>query len=181
MSNEKGQFFFDLADLQREYEIFISAKQSGIQMPLILVDNDFSTQKIDLPYVSIDLSEDAKKIYQTLTFNSQMKELYRQQKVEDQLKAISSDSSFYGSPDFVLHLKDYISMPTIKDYITELVTQVGVRRDEKRSVLKVLGVYSDLSVFEPMVLVDMVPVFDIDWVLAIQPEKIERIEVVTSP
>ena len=181
MSNEKGQFFFDLAKLNGEYEIFISAKQNGKQMPLILVDNDYSTHKIDLPYVPVELSEESKKLYQRLTFNSQVQELYRQQKVEDQLKAFSSDSSFYGLPDFSLKLKVYIDMPTIKDYISELIPQVGVRHEGKRTVLKVLGEYSDLSVYEPMVLVDMVPIFDIDRVLAMQPDKIERIEVVTIP
>jgi len=181
LSNEKGQFFFDLADLHGEYEIFISAKQNAKQMPLIFVDNDFSTQKMDLPYVPVDVSEGSKKLYQTLTFNSQMQKIYHQQKVEDQLKSFSSDSAFYGSPDFVLILKNYIGMPTIKDYISELLPQVGVRHEGKRTILKVLGARSDLDIYEPMVLVDMVPVFDIDRVLAIDPGKLERIEVVTTP
>lgn len=47
--------------------------------------------------------------------------------------------------------------------------------------MKVLGAYSDLAVFDPLVLVDMVPVFDVDRVLALQPDKIDRIEVVTIP
>lgn len=181
LSNEKGQFFFDLATLKGEYEIFISAKSNGQQMPLILVDNDFSTQTIELPYVPVDLSEESKKCYQSLIFNSQIQELYRQQTIEEEMKSFSSDSSFYGLPDFVLPLKVYIDMPTIKDYVSELMPQVGIRHEGKRTVLKVLGPYSDLSVYEPMVLVDMVPVFDIDRVLKIAPEKIERVEVVTKP
>jgi hypothetical protein len=179
LTNEKGQFFFDLSKLKGEYEIFISAKSN--ENPLILVDNDFSTQKIDLPYIPLDLSEESKKLYQSLAFNSQMQTLYMQQKVESELKSFSSDSSFYGKPDFVLKLDKYIAMPSVKDYIYELIPQVGVRHDGKRTTLKVLGVYSDLSLNDPLVLVDMVPVFDIDRVLELQPDKIERIEVVTVP
>lgn len=181
LSNDKGQFFFDLASLKGEYEIFISAKSNGQQMPLILVDNDFSTQTIELPYIPVDLSGESKKRYQTLIFNSQIQELYKQQTLEEELKSFSSDSSFYGIADFVLPLKVYIDMPTIKDYISELMPQVGIRHEGKRTVLKVLGPYSDLGVYEPMVLVDMVPVFDIDRVLKIPPDKIERVEVVTKP
>lgn len=179
LTNEKGQFFFDLSKLKGEYEIFISAKST--ENPLILVDNDFSTQKIDLPYVSVDLSEESKKVYQSLTFNSQMQTLYMQQKVESELKSFSSDSSFYGKPDFVLKLDKYIAMPSLKDYIYELIPQLGVRHDGKRTTLKVLGVYSDLALNDPLVLVDMVPVFDIDRALELQPDKIERIEVVSVP
>jgi len=179
LTNENGQFFFDLSKLKGEYEIFISAKSN--ENPLILVDNDFSTQKIELPYVPVDLSEESKKIYQSLAFNSQMQTLYMQQKVESELKSFSSDSSFYGKPDFVLNLDKYIAMPGLKDYIYELIPQLGVRHDEKRTTLKVLGVYSDLAIHDPLVLVDMVPIFDIDRVLELQPDKIERIELVTVP
>jgi len=179
LTNEKGQFFFDLSKLKGEYEIFISAKSN--ENPLILVDNDFSTQKIELPYVPLDLSEESKKIYQSLAFNSQMQALYMQQKVESEMKSFSSDSSFYGKPDFVLKLDKYIAMPSVKDYIYELMPQLGVRHDGKRTTLKMLGVYSDLSLNDPLVLVDMVPIFDIDRVLELQPDKIERIELVTVP
>ena len=181
LTNENGQFFFDLSKLKGEYEIFISAKSNENKNPLIFVDNDFSTQKIELPYVSLDLSEESKKIYQSLAFNSQMQTLYMQQKVEFELKSFSSDSTFYGKPDFVLKLDKYIVLPSVKDYIYELMPQLGVRHDGKRTTLKVLGVYSDLTLSDPLVLVDMVPIFDIDRVLELQPDKIERIEVVTVP
>jgi len=179
LTNEKGQFFFDLSKLKGEYEIFISAKSN--ENPLILVDNDFSTQKIELPYVPVNLSEKFKKLYQSLAFNSQMQTLYMQQKVESEVKSFSSDSSFYGKPDFVLRLDKYIAMPSVRDYIYELMPQLGIRHEGKKTTLKMLGVYSDLAIHDPLVLVDMVPVFDIDRVLELQPDKIERIELVTIP
>jgi len=181
IANEKGKFYFDLSKLKGEYELFISAKSYEKQIPLILVDNDFSSQKIELPYVPVDLSEASKIHYQSLAFNSQMQTLYLQQKIEDDMKSFSSDSSFYGKPDIVLHLDKYIAMPSMKDYIYELIPQLGVRHDGKRNILKVLGVYSDLAINDPLVLVDMVPIFDIDRVLELQPDKIDRIEVMTVP
>jgi hypothetical protein len=181
LTNEKGQFFFDLSKLNGDYEIFISAKANENQTPLILVDNDFSTQEVKLPYLPVNLSDKSKALYQSLTFNSQMQTLYRQKESEEMAKSFSSDSAFYGTPDFVLKLVDFIALPTVKDYFYELVPQVGVRKDDKKSVLKVLGNFSELAIYEPLVLIDMVPIFDIDKVLALQPEKIERIEVVTTP
>lgn len=180
-TNDKGRFFFDLSRLEGEFEIFISAKADDNKTPLILVDNDFSTDRIELPYVPVDLSPESKNIYQLVVFNCQMQTLYRQQKVKDELKPFSSDSSFYGAPDFVLKLSDYVALPSVKEYFYELIPQVRVKHEGKRTALKVLGNYSELAIYEPLVLVDMVPVFDIDKVLALQPEKIERIEVVTVP
>ncbi len=181
LTNEKGQFFFDLSTLEGEYELFISAKPKEGKTPLILVDNDFSMQKITLPYVEFDLSGESIKLYQKLIFNSQIQALYKKQNIHEEQKAFSSNSSFYGTPDFVLKVADYIALSNVKDYIYELMPQVGVRNEGKQIKVKVLGPYSELALNDPLVLVDMVPIFDIDKVLSLPPDKIDRFEVVTTP
>ena len=180
-TNDKGQFFFDLSNLIGEYEIFISAKADENKKPLILVDNDFTTSRIELPFVSVDMSQNSKNLYQSLIFTSQMQSLYRQQKVKDELKPFTPDSSFYGKSDFVLKLSDYVALSSVKEYFYELVPSVRVKHDGEGVGLRVLGAYSDLAIYEPLVLVDMVPIFDIEKILALQPDKIDRIEVVTMP
>lgn len=180
-TNEKGQFFFDLGTLEGEYELFISAKSNEKQKPLIWVDNDFSTPVIQLPYVPVNLSKEALDLYQRLSFNSQLNEHFKEQPRGRKVPSMAADTSFYGQPDAVLYLKEFIAMATIKDYIIELMPQVGIRQQEKTTVLKVLGPHSDLSFYDPLVLIDRIPVFDIERILAIPPQKIERIEVVSVP
>jgi hypothetical protein len=180
-TNDKGQFYFDLSKQKGEFEIFISAKAVDNKIPMILVDNDFSTDRIDLPFIPLDLSTEAINLYQSLSFTSQIQKLYRQQKIGNELKALPKDLPFYGSPDFAIKLSDYVALPSIREYFYELVPSVRIKNEAERSTMKVLGAYSDLAVFDPLVLVDMVPVFDVDRVLALQPDKIDRIEVVTIP
>jgi len=181
LTNEKGRFFFDLSKSEGQYDIFISANSKENQSPLILVDNDFSTKSLSLPFVPIDLSEESLEKVITLIFNSQMKSLFRTTTLEEKNKSFKSDSCFYGKPEFVIRIEDYISMPTIKDYFSELIPQVGIRHEGKKTRLKVLGEYSDLALYDPLVLVDMVSIFDIDKIMALPPAKIDRIEVVTRP
>ncbi len=180
-TNDKGQFYFDLSKQKGEFEIFISAKAVDNKIPLILVDNDFSTDKIDLPFIPLDLSPEAINLYQFQSFTSQIQKLYKQQKIGNELKALPKDLPFYGSPDFAIKLSDYVPLPSVREYFYELFPSVRIKNEGGRSIMKVLGAYSDLAVFDPLVLVDMVPVFDVDKVLALQPDKIDRIEVVTIP
>lgn len=180
-TNDKGQFYFDLSKQKGEFEIFISAKAVDSKIPLILVDNDFSTDRIDLPFIPLDLSPESVDLYQSLAFTSQIQKLYRQQKVENELKALPKDLPFYGTPDFAIKLSDYVALPSVREYFYELVPSVRIKNEGERSAMKVLGAYSDLAVFDPLVLVDMVPVFDVDRVLALLPDRIDRIEVVTIP
>lgn len=182
LTNEKGQFFIDLSDLSGHYDTFLSVKQNNEnKTPVILVDNDFSTQKLELPYIPLDQSSAKRNLYQTLSINSQLQTLFAEQKKEKADRSFSSDSALYGSPDFILKLDDYIPMSTIKDYIYELIPQVGVRHQGERQIMKVLGAHADLDIYDPLVMIDMVPVFEVDRILAIQPKKLERIEVVTTP
>ena len=182
LTNEKGQFFFNLAKLRGKNELFISADANDKQEPLILVDNDFSTQEVHLPFVSMDLLDQSKEVYRSLMFTSQIHNLYQKEKEKEAThQSFLSDSTFYGKPDFVLKIDDYIPLPTIKDFIYELVPKVGVRQIKGKTRLKVLGDHSELSIYDPLVLIDMVPIFDVDKVLALAPSKIDRIEVVATP
>ncbi len=181
LTNANGQFFFDLSNLSGKFELFISAKPKNDQTPLILVDNDFSTATIPLPFVPVDFSDPAKRTMEELNFRNQIRTLYEQKKLIDQPPQKYSDSFFYGNADFILEFDKFIALQTVKDYFHELVPQVGVRRDGKRTSLKVLGAYPELSIYEPLVMVDMVPIFDVEKVMAISPDKISSIEVVTMP
>lgn len=181
LTDKEGRFFFDLSNVVGSFEMFISAKSLTGQNPLILVDNDFSTDDIHLPFVPLDLSEVRKEVYRTVIFNAQMAKLYRQEQLVRELLEIRSDSVFYGIPDFTLKIDQYVDLPTVRDYIYEVMPQVRVRKHGDVSQIHVLGAYAEMDIYEPLVLIDMVPVFDMERILALQPQNLERIEVVTMP
>lgn len=180
-TNEKGQFYFDLSKLNGEFEIFISAKADVDKKPLILVDNDFSNAPVNLLFVPLSLSIETKELYQKLAFSSQIHTLYRQQLVNEITEDSVETRAFYGEPEFVLKLADYVSLPSISEYFYELVPSVRLKRDGKVNTLKVLGNYPELAIYDPLVLLDMVPIFDADKILALDPERVTRIEVMTVP
>lgn len=179
-TNEHGQFYFDLSKLEGDFEIFISAKAIDDKFPLILVDNDYSSASVDLPYIPFDMSVASKSLYQQIAFVSQMRKYYLERQIQEEIKSLRADTLFYGTPDFTIKLPDYIALPTVREYFYELIPSVKVKSEGKKSTFRVLGPYSELAVYEPLVLVDMVPIFDADKVLSLSPEKIERIEVVNA-
>ncbi|WP_159517870.1 hypothetical protein [Sunxiuqinia indica] len=187
ITDEKGRFFFDLSFLKGEYELFISAKaDKDSNFPLILVDNDFSSAKIQLPYIPVDLSNESRELYQTLNFTSQIQALYHEEERGEmeglnQPKPFLSDTAFYGQPDFSLILDDYVQLPSLSEYFYELVPSVKGRQQGGKSSLKVMGANPEMSIYDPLILVDMVSVFDVDKVLSLPPERIQRIEVILSP
>ena len=182
LTNEKGLFFFDLADRKGEYEVFISARPKvAVHSPLILVDNDFSAENINVPFVPLSFSDETKALYKRMIFTSQMRAFYRYQTDSAKSKLFSTERIFYGNPEFVLQLKDYISLPNVTDYFYELIPKARVRTEGGNRILKVVNRFGELESYDPLILLDMVSIFDVDKVFDLQPEKLDRIEILTNP
>lgn len=95
---------------------------------------------------------------------------------------------FYYKPDKTYFLDDYVRFTTMEEVMREYVPEVIVRkRDGKFRFLTmnmpVFALYgnSGPNVFfqeNPLVLLDGVPVFDIDRIISYDPLKVERLEIV---
>ncbi|WP_400191557.1 hypothetical protein [Hymenobacter sp. B81] len=94
----------------------------------------------------------------------------------------ASDSlAFYGKPDAAYMLDDYTRFKVLEEVMREYVPGVLVRRRKDGFHFQVLdlpnkGTFTD----DPMVLLDGVPVFDLNKLMAVDPLRIRRLEVVNS-
>jgi len=182
ITDRDGKFFFSLPDHYGQMELFISAKILKSELePVILVDNDFCTSEVNLPFIPFTLSENEKMLYNEMSINSQVTNKYKDLKDTIQQIDTLSNPPFYGEPTFTLKFSDYIPLPTMEDYITELLPMVSVHKKDKVKYLKIRGLYSELTIYDPLVLVDFVAVSNIDRVLSISPRKVKRIEVIAKP
>lgn len=96
------------------------------------------------------------------------------------IRPVRFDSTaFYGRPDEKYLLDDYTRFPVMEEILREYVPGVMVRkqRDGYRLVL-LNDVTKKLIASSPTVLIDGVPVFDINKVLAFDPLRVNKLEVV---
>ena len=88
-------------------------------------------------------------------------------------------TSFYGIPDRAYNLDDFTRFQTMEEVLREYVEDVRVRREGNHFIFKVrnrlFGTYFEE---DPLTLVDGIPVSDPAKVIALDPAKIKRIEVV---
>jgi hypothetical protein len=149
--------------------------------PLILVDNDFSTQQLKLPFIPFEITQKNKNVFEELSFNSQIQHLYGNiagKKIEDNL---SQGLKFYGEPDQSVDFSDYIDLASLEDYFRELVSLVSVRKEGGEKRFKVLGEHPELKNNPPLVLLDMVAVTNNEALLNVPPENLSLIEVINHP
>ena len=87
---------------------------------------------------------------------------------------------FYGKPDEKYLLDDFTRFPTMEEVMREYVPGVMVRkRKEKFHFLTVDRISNTLYRDNPLVLLDGVPVFDINKIMNYDPRKVRKLDVMT--
>lgn len=86
--------------------------------------------------------------------------------------------AFYGTPDQRFRLDDYTRFPVMEEVMREYVSNVQVRKRRGKFHFMVLNQpYNSIFQTDPLVLYDGVPIFDLDQVMAVNPRKVETLEV----
>lgn len=176
-----GRFYFPLPRLTGQKTVFIGTEGSDSIIPSILVDNDFSPLSIDLPYLSFSLSNEEMKTALNLARNLQISEHYagRSDTLANEPEN-QGDRPFYGTSTETLNTADYINLPTLEDYFNELPYLVKVRKLQGKKYLKILGSVSGIQFYEPLVLLDMISVYDLDAILSISSKQISHIDMINE-
>lgn len=184
LTNNDGRFFIELPTHFGETEIFGSVSSNLSEKDLkINIDNDFYTTPIALPYIPIDHNSGYAAL-NSLAQNYQLQDIYAK---KDELKVPVNQATptdtlpFYGLPVKTIFLKNFIAMPTLADYFNELLPNVKIVNKNKKYGFRITGPYSELDIYPPLVMIDMVVITDINWLLALSPDHINRIEVVDKP
>jgi len=173
-----GRFFLSLPDYTGYRDLFLCSEKIINANPKIFVDNDFCTIPVHIPTNSFTLTRQEREAAYNMAINVQLGSYFKGKQISDMLNKQSEYQAFYGKPNEILYLDNYIQLSTLEEYLNELPTLVRVRKHQGEKYFKVLGQQTGLSDYDPLILVDMVAIADPSKVLAIPPVNISRIEVV---
>jgi len=181
ITDTSGRFYFPLPDFTGNKDIFLCADDLPDITPEILIDNDFCSRPVSLPSVPFRLNEKEMKAAFTLAVNSMITSVFLGDTAVSDTSGVRFNISFYGKPSEVLLLKKYIDLPTLEEYFTELPVMVSLRKIKGRKQFRFYNTLPEMSIYDPLLLVDWVAVNDIKKILAMSPLEIERIELVDEP
>ena len=180
-SDAEGRFYFALSDGVGEKEYFISSSLGGRTDLTLRLDQDFSTGQVTLPSFPLRSVQADPDLVTRLAINAQISDQYRESLPQAQPDSGGNGVWFYGEPEVIIRFRDYIQLPDLEEYFSEVIPQVNLRRSGGNRSLQVRGDHPDMQYFQPLVLVDGVAVFDVESVLGISPRAVDRVEIVTAP
>ncbi len=175
-----GRFFFALPGYFGNRDIFLCAEDVPDINPQLYIDNDFCPRPVHLASPVFTLNKEEKEAAYKLAVNERILSIFNPDTISTDTINYSSAVPFYGKPAESLVLDDYIELPTLEEYFNELPMQVKVRKSEGRRHFRFYSRQSDISIFEPLILIDWVAVDRTENILSMSPKDIDRIELVNS-
>jgi hypothetical protein len=176
-----GKFYITLPDHQGSHELFISANHSDGYDLELLIEQDFCGEPLQLPSYPLPYQPGNLSWINDLSINAQINQQYGSLSSDGIELETQPAQFFYGSPAAVVRFDDFIELPTLEEYITEVTPKVTVRRTDRRKAFRILGEHPDLNFYDPLTMVDGVAIFDSEAILALSPRVIDRFEIVDAP
>jgi hypothetical protein len=145
-------------------------------------DNPFDSRVSELysvPHFSIDPSSEPTLLARSI--NMQLHNAYREEEKNKIIPPTTDTLVFYRNPDKRYYLDDYTRFGVMEEVMREYVAPIIVRKRKDDFYFYVLNSKTN-EIFRdgPLVLVDGVPVFDVNSIMAFDPLKVWRLDVVAS-
>jgi hypothetical protein len=169
-SDKEGKVLFDVRNLYGARKI-VTYNDSTYRAEFI---NPFSTSPVSWKSSPLTLPPSTAKSLLERSVAMQVQDIY----LDDHIKPVNFDSlSFYGKADETYVLDDYTRFPVMEEVLREYVPGVMVRKNRDGFRFVIQNQVTRKLFNEPTVLLDGVPVRDINRIMAFDPLRISKLEV----
>lgn len=178
-TNLQGEFISTLKHVSGPQSVFLCIRNDEEENMEILVNNDYSKNLPGYRYSAVIPDTGAFNFIKSLYVNAQLSQQYNNVStmplITDTLRPIR-----FTKPNINIVLDDYIPMETLTDVINELVPYAKVRKSKDKHYLVLVDDKAQTTYDDPLVLLDNLPVFNINKLLKVNPKSIRQISVINS-
>lgn len=178
-TDDEGHFTFHLQNLKDDQTLFISTKQKTDSTEL-LVFNDFSPEFANVSKKHLTFDSLQHQLIEDIYLNKQLEKAFPLLSSADEdasSQVASTPFHNIGDPDLIIETAEFIDLPSMEDIFRDIVPSVTMSGRIGSRHLAVFNAEINQTYDDPLVLLDNVPVSDIEALLKLNPSKVERIEV----
>jgi len=182
VTDNTGGFRITLPYHKSAEDILFCVENKADRIVNFSLDSDYSTDFLKQPEQFSDKPVINKKIVEEIMFNAQVVNIFNPAPISNGPVEMPDtlNQYFYGSPELRFKTADYVLLSTLEEFFFELIRNVIVKKEKDKNHLYLTRDHSDLYLYIPLVLLDYIPVFDIDKILDLSPEKFACIDIVNS-
>jgi hypothetical protein len=176
-SDSSGHLFYNTKGFYGSNEIIAQTNTQIDSTYRIDVLSPFSEQYSKTPLPKFSYNTGMSGALQEHSLGIQVLNIYSGNNIKRFYDPLVDSSAFYGKPYKTYKLDDFTRFTTMEEDLREYVSEDNIIKQRGRFHIKVLNDRGFLD-GDPLVLVDGIPVFNIDKVIAIDPLKVKKLEVI---
>jgi len=186
MSNIRGKFVISTPLGAGEYkEFFVAPEQENGSGLEVRIDQEFDSRAPGFSVEEFRLSDTERELARQITLNMQLSKVFSaddppSEQAARQLYSDGNRIPFYGTHVNRLLIDDYVMLPNLEEVFINLIPEVQLYRKQGRKRIRILSENNSIGVYKPLIMIDHISVFDHEALLAISPEKIERIDLIND-
>ncbi len=185
ISDASGRVKFDFKSMRGSSEVIVQTNPDIDTTTRIEINNPFFEQFTAAALPSFYLSSSKENILRDQSIGVQAQNLYYANKLKRFMQAVDTMPVF-EKPDATYFLDNYTRFTTTEEVLREYVTGINVIKRGSKFSIKVFDdfnipntdmAYKGFLQAEPLILMDGIPVFNIDKLMSFDPLKMRKIQV----
>jgi hypothetical protein len=179
-TDSTGRFFFNTDQIYSDNgsELILQVNPETCRNCKVSLDSEGSDDYSTFKPETLMIDSSLKSIIERRSIQSQIENAYHIQK-KDSTNKKQSTLRFYGNPDKIYRLADYVRFSTMEDIFIEYIFEVILRKENNSFNVKVMNLRKyERFVEDPLILIDGIPIFDQQQLMKYNPFSIDRIEVI---
>ena len=179
MTDENGRFRIPVQQQTGNNDALLTINSNRDEPVKILTDAAFSPDFSTAPVPATDFFGERRALVEEAMVNGQLRAAF-ELLVRDSVDATEPTSNilFYGTPEFRYRTDDYVALPDLEEFFFEIVPQVRVEKNTDQTHLVVLDDRGEIIYTPPLILLDYVPVPEIENLLSVSPQRVDHIDIV---
>lgn len=175
-TDSSGAFLFNTDRLYGENELIIQSDYTKDSTSTIVISNPYFEE-----YTSTTTQEDEvdlssnKETLENYYFSSQVQDIYARRLSRNFSNPVSA-KKFYNEADRSYNLQDFTKFSTLEEIFREYIKEIHVFKRKGSIALRAVG-GQEIFESDPLILYDGIPYFDLNKMMAVHPDDIERIEI----
>jgi hypothetical protein len=178
VTNEYGVAKFILPLTYDARTLVVSSLSNKKEKASFIIGKTVSDNQL-IQFPCLSLNESMRPMIENRIFNSRVTNRFFGVNTKAVETVERDTTDFYGRPDVVFQLDDYVRFPNMEEVISEIIPQLRVKKNKEEMILQVLNSpYKTFFEQEALVLLDGVPVTNTKALVEADPLLIKSIEIV---
>jgi len=182
--DSSGHFSFILPVDDITRNLILQPENANKDM-MLDIEPSFSPELPDSQSFRDKLPNSLTSVFSSLSFNYQAAKIYNISSKKPDETSVNKNPKkvrFYGIPEMEIYLDDYIMLPTMQEVFFELLPGIIIR--SRKTGYEILITNPLTGIFysiPPLIMIDGVIINDLSVLVELNPETVEKIEVVRTP